>query len=620
MPLTFTLPFFSTPAFFSGTVQTDVVPSLYPVAINGIPYLIDQKSGRYQRGHEPRVRDSQDISTAPGEAAINPGGLWRRGHDSWHLGAGQQYSDVADSQDYRFYKSKGIDIWTKGQISLLNKTALNVGTSAPTTNVGKMLVEGNNIFVIDGTQVKYTTSLSGNWTAITSPASTTALKDLASDGTSLFACFTAGTSGVYTTPIASPGTWTRMIHDDLDNIRYVNGRMIGSNDNVLYDGSTRAYASGAIGAGDTILTHRNTAFRWVGFAGGNTHIFAAGYAGDVSLIYKTTIKTDGTSLDAASVAAQLPLGEIVSTIDSYLGFVFIGTNKGVRFATADTNGNLTIGSLVPVTGGAVKGFTFEDRYAWFTWTAYDGDSGGLGRLDIGQFTTTNTPAFATDLMYDSTASILSTATYNSKRIFTVAGIGVVYEDINSLVETGSIELGTYRWGIPDRKFVAKVDVRSEPLKGSVTPYLANDNEDWVTLGPFDTANATERTFNGSDSRSIETKFKLELTRGSTVTEGPVVTRWMARAYAAPFRSEVIVIPVLLHSKIKVKERDIYIDVETELEKLHDLLKNPRIVSLQLGNLTYSVITEDVEWLPIDTQGNSWLWDGTAVVTMRSVEN
>lgn len=620
MPTTFTLPFLATPAFYTGTAQTDVVPSLYPVAINGIPYLIDQKSGRYQRGHEPRVRDSQDISTAPGEAAINPGGLWRRGHDSWHLGAGQQYSDVAESQDYRFYKSKGINVWTKGQISLLNSTSLNAGTGAPTTSVGKAIVEGNNIFVIDGTTVKYATSLSGNWTTITSPASTTALKDLASDGTSLFACFTAGTSGVYTTPIASPGTWTRMVHDDLDNIRYINGRLIGSNDNVLYDASTRAYASGAIGAGDTLLTHRNTGFRWVGFAGGNTHIYAAGYAGNVSLIYKTTIKSDATSLDAASVAAQLPLGEIVSSIDSYLGFVFIGSNKGVRFATADANGNLTIGSLIPITGGSVTGFTFDDRYAWFTWPNYDGTSGGLGRLDISTFVAGNTPAYATDLMYDSTASVLSVASYSGKRLFTISGVGVVYENTASLVSSGTIELGTYRWGIPDRKFVAKVDVRTEPLKGSVTAYLANDNVDYELLATFDTAELTEYTFNGSDNRTIEAKFKLVLTRSATVTEGPVVTRWMARAYAAPFRSEVFVIPVLLHSKLKVKERDIHLNPETELSLLHGLLSSPRIVTLQLGTSSYSVIVEDVEWNPVDAVTGPWVWDGTAIVTMRSVEN
>ena len=95
---------------------------------------------------------------------------------------------------------------------------------------------------------------------------------------------------------------------------------------------------------------------------------------------------------------------------------------------------------------------------------------------------------------------------------------------------------------------------------------------------------------------------------------------MARAYAAPFRSEVFSIPVLLHHKIRPRDRDIYMDPEAELDNLNSLIHNPRIVTLQLGTRSYSVITEDVEWQPIDSTGNTWSWDGTATVTMRSVEN
>ena len=87
---TFTLPYVDTPPFFSGSAVSSLVPSVFPVAIDGRPYMVDQKSGRFVRNYEQRIRDSQDISTAPGESSINPGGLWRRGQDSWHYGAGQQ--------------------------------------------------------------------------------------------------------------------------------------------------------------------------------------------------------------------------------------------------------------------------------------------------------------------------------------------------------------------------------------------------------------------------------------------------------------------------------------------------------------------------------------------------
>ena len=130
---TFTLPYFGTPPYYSGTSTSALVPNVFPVAIDGRPYMIDQKSGNFKRGYEQRVRDSQDISTAPGEAAINPGGLWRRGQDSWHNGAGQVYSDVADSKDYQFYKSKGINPWVKGELSLLNDTKLSLSNARRAT-------------------------------------------------------------------------------------------------------------------------------------------------------------------------------------------------------------------------------------------------------------------------------------------------------------------------------------------------------------------------------------------------------------------------------------------------------------------------------------------------------
>lgn len=615
MPTTFTLPFYNTPAFYSGTAQSDVVPNLYPVAINGIPYLIDQKSGRYQRGHEPRVRDSQDISTAPGEAAINPGGLWRRGHDSWHLGAGQQYADTADAQDYRFYKSKGIDVWTKGQISLLNTTKVSLSNAATTQ---RMVLQDGRVYVGLDEAVKFSTdpfASSPTWTDCTGePGGGKKCIAMATDGDRIYFGFENDGIRVLdpaTSLTAISGTKFINTTDNYYMLGFAKGFLFGSHDHKLKNIS-------AAGSPSDNITPVDTAWRWVGVATGQNAVYAAGYASKKSMVYKITIKSDGT-LDTGTVALELPTGEVATSIAGYLGFIVLGTTKGVRFCSTDSNSNLVAGQLIPTSGSVLKSAS-NDRFSYFTWTNYDGTSGGLGRLDLSTFTAANTPAYATDLMYDSTADVTNVVIFNDKPVFMVSGVGVIVENADSLVESGTIELGTYRWGIPDRKFVAKVDVRTEPLKGSVTGYLSNDNEDWSTLGTFNTLSATEYTFNGSDSRSIETKFKFTLTRNATVTDGPVVTRWMARAYAAPFRSEVFVIPVLLHSRVRVKERDIYLDVETELEKLHDLLKSPRIVTLQLGNLSYSVIAEDVEWVPVDTQGTAWVWDGTAVVTMRSVEN
>ena len=610
---TFSIPFVDTPAYYSGTAQTDVVPSVYPVAINGRPYLIDLKSGRYVSSHEQRVRDSQDTSTAPGEAAINPGGLWRRGQDSWHLGAGQQYADTAEAKDYMFYKSKGINPWVKGQVSLLNTTTLNVGSGAPTTATKQLMcVAGGYIYVADGQSLKRATTVTGNWTTISTGAQAKDITALVSDGTRVFIGYTTDSVHVHDSAGTSISSHTTGSHT-FTSLGYANGRIIGTYTNIIKDISTS-------GAGNTVHTNRNAAMSFVGSAGGNGFIYIAGFAGDVSLIYKTALKADGTALDDCSVAGQLPYGEIVSSIDSYLGFIFIGTNKGIRMATTDASGNLLLGSMIP-TSGSVNDFTGDGRFVWFTWTNYDGTSSGLGRLDLSISTAPNTPAFATDLMYTNTGVVQSVITFDSKRVFSINGIGVIGENTASVVASGQIETGTYRWGIPDRKFVAKFDVRTEPLKGSVAAYISHDHTDFTPLGNFEDIGDSEYTYQGTDTKTIEADFKLVLTKGTVaLTDSPIVTRWMARAYAAPFRSEVFSVPILLHHKIRPRDRDIYMDPEAELDILNDLIHNPRIVTLQLGSRTYAVIAEDVEWQPTDSTGNTWSWDGTATVTMRSVEN
>ena len=619
-----TVPFTETPAYYSGVGSTTLVPSVYPVAINGRPYMVDQKSGKFQRGYEQRVRDSVDQSTAPGESAINPGGLWRRGQDSWHYGSGQRYADTAESQDYRFYKSKGVNPWVKGQLSLLNSTSIASGTNAPTTGTGKMLVNGSNIFVISGTNtLKYASTPSGTWTTITAPTSTTAILALATDGTNLYGAFTGTASshdGVYKTSVSTPTTWTRQVHDPVTEMAYVNGRLICSYNNILYDASEKLYGTaGNLGGSEILMTHRDSNFRWKGFAAGSGYIYAAGNVDGVSLVYKITILPDATALGAPSVALQLPFGEAITCIDAYLGYVFIGTNSGVRMATSDGAGNLMVGSLIPTTS-AVNDFTGDGRFVWFTWSAYDDASGGLGRLDVSTSIGTNTPAFASDLMYETTGVVRSVVNFNSTRIFTIDNVGVAYENTASLVSEGTIETGTYRWGIPDRKFVAKVDVRAEPLNGSVTAYLSNDQSAYASLGTWPYSGQTEYTYAGSDNKTIEASMKFLLTRGTTVTTGPVVTRWMARAYAAPYRSQFFVVPVLLHSKLKIRNREYHIEVQDELDVLDKLISNPSIVILQIGTSSHSVIVEDVEWTPLDSYGTTWEWEGTATITMRSVEN
>ena len=615
---TFTLSYVNTPAYYTGTGFSSVVPSVFPCAINGRPYMIDQKSGKFARVYEQRVRDSQDISTAPGEAAINPGGLWRRGQDSWHLGAGQRYADTADAQDFRFLRSKGINPWTKGQVSLLNATQLALSTS--NTNLKVMEVNGY-VYVADGQTLKYTTNpfggLSTSWTSVTTGAPTASIHDIATDGVVVYVAYDG--KGVYTTTIGG-SSLTKHYPNNSDinytKLGFAKGFMLAFHQDTT-NSHIHVVPLAPANKGTPVALIRYKEFVCTGIVGGQNFIYVSGYNTDVGLVYRLSLKTDATIDSTPIVALELPTGEYPTCMYSYLGFILLGTNLGVRFCSSDAAGNLVAGSLIP-TSGAVNDFTAEDKYVWFGWTNYDGTSSGLGRLDLSVFTSANTPAFATDLMYPDIRAVKSLTSMPGKRIFTISGVGVVTEDTANLVSSGTLESGIWRWGIPDRKFVAKVDARAEPLVGSISASLSIDSSSYELLDTWSTAGAIEYTYEGTNQKAIEAGFRFTLTKGSGAG-GPVLTRWMARAYVSPFRSQVFSVPIIMHNKIKVRDKDYHFDVAEELRILDELISSPRVLTFQIGNYKYPVIVEDIEWIPLDSYGNTWEWEGTATVTMRSVE-
>jgi hypothetical protein len=621
----FTTAFTGGPSFYTGSATSDLVPSVFPVAINGRPYLIDSRSGKFSRQLDQRVRDSQDTSTAPGESAINPQGLWRRGQNSWHLGAGQFYADDAAAQDYRFYKSKGISPWTKGQLSLLNGTKRALESA--NTNLFLVAVRSsggtNYLYVADGNTLKYTTdpfASSPTWTSVTTGAPAgVAITALGTNGVNVYIGYTSNDI-YYTTPGSASvsffyptgGSGTGKTYVGFD---YAKGWGIASVNNALYVIGIQS------GSHVVHYTHPDTTFRWVGAAGGPNAAYAAGHAGVKSIIYKMTLKADATGLDQPIAALELPLGEVVYSIHGYLGFIILGTDKGVRFCTTDSNNNLVAGPLIP-TSGAVRDFVADDKYVWFGWSNYDGISSGLGRMDLSTFTSTNAPAFATDLMYGSvastvTANVASVTEFNEKRVFSISGVGVIVEDTANLVTSGTVEVGNYRWGIPDRKFAPRFDVRMQPLVGSVSVSVSADTGSYDSIGTHSDQGDTEHTFLASEAKLIEAAYKITLTR-QTATTGPVLNRWMVRAYAAPARSRLISVPVLIHNKLNVHGSDYFFDVEFERDFLEDLALNPKIITYQERGDVFTVIVEDVQWQAVDAPEMDWLWEGTATVIMRTI--
>ena len=621
--ITFTTPFTGGPTFYTGNPgNSDLVPDIFPVAIAGRPYMLDMASGKYLRTFEARLRESQDQSDVPGEAAINPQGLWRRGQSSWQFGMDQKYGDLPTSNVERFDRSLGVDVWEQGQLTLLNDVKVaSSHTGANTDNIFVASVADEVWWTVNQTVYYTSDPFAASPTINTVPSTPAAkIRSMVSVGEDVYAVFPGVGSGFGVKKIlgsthAVDGTY--LLHGvEFGAIGYAKGRLFvaGYNSNEFWvdDSGNKNAGSGFFGGADL-----DANFRWVGFAAGQNAVYAAGYAGSKSLIYKITIKSDGT-LDTPVVAAELPYGEVVNSIIGYLGFVLIGTNIGLRYATADADASLVLGRNIQSPNPILCASGY-DQYVWVGATNYTPEYTGLGRVDLARFVGVNEPVRAPDLMYEGQGDVLSVITFDSKRIFSVSGVGLVVEDADNLMEEGYVETGTWRWGIPDPKFLAFFDLEYETLDGTIDVEYTYDGGSYEPLGTAYAQGSVSATFTGPDDGFREARFKVTLHRDvSVTTEGPVLGRWQARAVPVPSRSELFQIPILLHSRQYIYSREYEVDVDAELEYLRDLIHNPRIVTFQEGPRTYKVIVEAVEWMPVDTPNNTYVFDGTATVTLRSL--
>jgi hypothetical protein len=90
-----------------------------------LPFFLAIKDDQpYVRETNDYKREQVDTSPDPGEQTLSQ--WWVRDVDSWHRGAGITYYEPgADSTTRnRVASAVGVDVWTRGQATLLKKTAL----------------------------------------------------------------------------------------------------------------------------------------------------------------------------------------------------------------------------------------------------------------------------------------------------------------------------------------------------------------------------------------------------------------------------------------------------------------------------------------------------------------
>lgn len=605
--------------FFTGTGAGATAPDIgtvWDIALGGRGYMLDLLPEGGGDGYTwkslpllQRYMLTQQAGNI-GEQTLNPADYWRRSVDSWQNGAGQTFNDHDASTREAFRSSKGINPWTPGQFSLLHDTSQLLASA--NTNLA-LAIAGADLYVLDGTALKFTAASS--FTTVTGTALSSATS-LTSDG---FTVWLSDANRVYYTTRggATYAKYHTADHAAATMIRSVKGRLFSAIGNVLY---THSGAAGSAVA-TAFYTHPNSDFTWVDVAEGPTAIYFAGFSGDKSIIYQTQIQSDGTALAIPQAAATLPSGEIVRAICGYLGVLMIGTDLGVRVAAIDSAGNLTVGDLIP-TGTSVRCFDPQSRFVWFGWTNYDAASTGLGRVDLGTFNQ-SAPAYASDLMAGAQGIVSSVVTFLSLRAYAVQGSGIWTEHAVNYVPSGSVQSGEMNFALPDIKIAVKFDLNFLAGAGTIVAALSADGQAYVNMGGTLT---TTNTMGGNvilpaglvPGRTHE--IQLTLTRGSDPTQAPVVNRWTLMTNPAPERREMVVAALLLHQNLRLRNGTTKrIDPVFERSQIRAWLQSNEVISFQDSEQSVAVTVDDYEYKAMqNVDPKLRVWEGTLLVTLKII--
>lgn len=535
----------------------------YDTAIGGLPFfyaISDQRP--YIRQTAPFRKEQFDNGNEPGEQSLT--GWWLRSQSSFHNGSGINFYDPSAGETvlHRFNDSKGVNVWTKGQATLLRDTTQSHQTTGDietngrtwqslrsikwSTYEGVLLHDEYDVDKIDSNGnvtdfIDYNTGTDSEVYAI------------CDDGT--FAYWITNTSTkktVYKKALtANSSTANTSMFDEIGTIsnavmEYVKNRIVMAADNKVYE-----FAPTASAMPTAIYTNPNSSHVYTSITSSGPAIYLAGYNGNQSAIEKYTLSTSTGSmptLTSAITAAELPTGELCHAIKYYLGRMLIGTSKGIRVAeVSDQDGSLSYGPLIVETSQPVYAFAVRANFAWATTNV--GGEPGLTRIDLNNEIEPLRFAYANDIYYAGVSGKKTTACAligSTDRMAFSTNAGYVYlESASTLLTSGYLKTGNIRYNTLEPKNFRRIVGRGEFNKGSMSISTVTEDSTEYDHITYDSSVPPQEvsTTQPEDAQEF-VAFKFSLYRdGTTSSLGPTFKGYQVKATIATPRQRVLKFPV-----------------------------------------------------------------------------
>lgn len=527
----------------------------WDVEIGGLPFLLAISDASPMRRETSEFRRQRiDNERNPGEQSLDSG-YWIRSQSTWHYGSGLSTAEPLEINDqearFRYTTSGGVNVWNPGELSLLNSTASALSASATTQHL-----LGVNTGVLHASDATLTYVPSSGSASAVSWGGTGTITSITTDGANYYV---ADATGIYKGSLPT-GTGSKIWNTgDTTLIRWVKSRLMATVGKAVYElTGTGPSLPTALDPG----TARPTGWTWTDISEGPSAIYLSGYVGDTSTIERVTIATTTTTvtLDVPTIVADMPRTELVYSLYSYIGsYLIVGTSKGVRVASIESNGSLTLGPLLVETSDGVRDSVAVDSYVYCT-VGTKGEVGdrvqraGLYRIDLGRTINNAVLQFATapDLVAPSgvTGAASQVTIAGGKLWMAVSGNGV-YKQTDNFVSEGWLETGRIRLGTIEPK--SWVDVRligSTSMSGDATMFASTTD----TGSPSSWAPTALVTSSIPDAVSTlgavaatpqpDIYLALRLRPNDARTASSLIKGYQVRAIPSPSRTELISVPVL----------------------------------------------------------------------------